>query len=112
MANRRIIVDDTDQNIQYEGNWFVDAGNITNQDHDSGPTFFRTQHGTTTSGSSFSFRFKGEVYISLTVTPTYPYLFIVSFLLFQEGPFMSGGLRIWTHKLASAIPDGNVLSMV
>ncbi|KAF8880026.1 hypothetical protein BD779DRAFT_1676089 [Infundibulicybe gibba] len=61
MTPRRVIVDDTDPQIQYfnSNSWFLDNGNLDDLGN-AGAPFQHTTHSTSVNASSLSFRFKGS----------------------------------------------------
>ncbi|KAG6843031.1 hypothetical protein H0H87_008454 [Tephrocybe sp. NHM501043] len=64
---REIVVDDTDSQLSYKGNWKVDNGTILDNVGLYGPIFNETSHGASESGSSVNFSFVGT---SITVYGT------------------------------------------
>jgi len=56
--DREIMIDDTDTNIRYSGNWVASTG-ITESSTGGGPAYMNTLHGTT-QNTAFSYTFSGE----------------------------------------------------
>ncbi|KAF5317886.1 hypothetical protein D9611_014856 [Ephemerocybe angulata] len=59
IPTRRVIVDDTDAQIQYVGPWQVDSRGSQDRVGNFGPTFLGTLHGVVHTSATFSFLYEG-----------------------------------------------------
>ncbi|KAF8875437.1 hypothetical protein BD779DRAFT_212451 [Infundibulicybe gibba] len=59
MTERRVVVDDTNPQIQYSGKWYLDSQNLDNVGN-FGTPFQHTSHGTNTNSSGLSLQFQGS----------------------------------------------------